>query len=167
MENFYQSLGYLILGSRLRRLSEYYLSKINRVYQQEGIEFDASWFPVFYLLSQHQPINILELSETMQVSHSAASQLITVLKKQGLVKAIQNSKDKRKQEISLTPTGEKLLKVLIPIWETINSCITNRIENDPASKGFLLALNSVEQHLQSISISEEIISHLKPIDKNI
>ena len=157
MKNFYQSLGYLILGSRLRRLSEYYLSEINLVYQQEGIEFDASWFPVFYLLSQHQPINILELSETMQVSHSAASQLITVLKKQGLVKATPNSEDKRKQEISLTPSGEELLKALIPIWETIDSSITNRIENGPVCKDFLAVLHGVELHLQSRSISDEII----------
>ncbi len=40
--NFYQNLGYLVLGSRLRRLSEAFLSEINRVYQNEGIDFDAS-----------------------------------------------------------------------------------------------------------------------------
>ena len=50
--NFYEELGYLVLGSRMRRLSEAFLSEINKTYQSAGISFDASWFPVFYLLSK-------------------------------------------------------------------------------------------------------------------
>jgi hypothetical protein len=78
--NLYEGLGYLVLGSRLRRLSENFLSEINQAYQQAGIDFDASWFPVFYLLSKNDALSIKELSEQTEVSHPAASQLISNLK---------------------------------------------------------------------------------------
>jgi DNA-binding MarR family transcriptional regulator len=167
MKDFYQSLGYLILGSRLRRLSEYYLSEINQVYAKKGIKFDASWFPVFYLLSQHQPINILELSETMQISHSAASQLITVLKKNELVKADKNKEDGRKQEITLTVKGSELLVTLTPVWESISNTMTQLIDTHLESKAFLNTLTSVEQQIQSKSLSERILTDKAKSDEQV
>ena len=56
--SFYHDLGFLIFGSRLRRMSEYYISEINKVYKENGIDFDASWFPVFYLLSRKEEVNL-------------------------------------------------------------------------------------------------------------
>jgi len=56
--NLYQRLGFLVLGSRLRRISDSFLSEITRAYQNEGIEFDASWFPVFYLLAENDSLSI-------------------------------------------------------------------------------------------------------------
>jgi DNA-binding MarR family transcriptional regulator len=159
--NFYQTLGYLIFGSRLKRLSEYFLSEINEVYRKEGIEFDASWFPVFYLLSQHQPVAIQELSEAMVVSHSAASQLVASLKNKGLVTSSKNAADARKQEISLTPKGEELLKRLLPVWDAINSTLTDKIENNKASKALLKTLTAAENILQEHSLSEHIVVRLK------
>jgi DNA-binding MarR family transcriptional regulator len=161
MMNFYQSLGYLIFGSRLKRLSEYFLSEINEVYKKEGIEFDASWFPVFYLLSEHQPVAIQELSETMVVSHSAASQLVTTLKNKGLVSSFKNPADGRKQEISLTQKGEELLKQLLPVWDAINATLTDKIENTKASKALLKTLTAAENKLQENSLAESITGYLK------
>jgi len=127
--NFYRELGFLIFGSRLRRLSEYFLSEINGVYAQEGIGFDASWFPVFYLLSKGKAVAIQELAETMIVSHSAASQLVGVLKARGLVKAARSLHDGRKQLIELTPNGDALLQRLIPVWEAINKTMEAKADH--------------------------------------
>ncbi len=108
--NFYQNLGYLVLGSRLRRLSEAFLSEINRAYQNEGIDFDASWFPVFYLLSKNGSLSIKELSDQTEVSHPAASQLITNLKNKKLVATNTCSDDGRRQLVQLTEKGKQLLQ---------------------------------------------------------
>lgn len=159
--NFYQSLGYLIFGSRLKRLSEYFLSEINEVYKKENIDFDASWFPVFYLLSQHQPVSILELSETMIVSHSAASQLVTTLKKKHLVFSSKNAADGRKQEIRLTVKGEELLKRLMPVWEAITDALIEKIESRKESKALLKVLSAAENALQEIPLAETIRKKLK------
>lgn len=159
--NFYQSLGYLIFGSRLKRLSEYFLSEINEVYKKENIDFDASWFPVFYLLSQHQPVSILELSETMIVSHSAASQLVTTLKRKDLVISSKNAADGRKQEIRLTVKGERLLIRLMPVWQAITESLTEKIESRRDSKSLLKVLSAVENTMQESPWAETIRKKLK------
>src|ERR1700712_809394 len=119
--NFYESLGYLVLGSRLRRLSESFLSEINKTYQAAGIDFDASWFPVFYLLSKNESLSIKELSDITGVSHPAASQLVTNLKNKRLLKTTTCANDGRRQLVQLTKAGHALLAQILPVWEAITS----------------------------------------------
>ena len=47
--NFYQDLGFLVFGNRLKRLANIFIQDINRIYKNHKIQFDASWFPVFYI----------------------------------------------------------------------------------------------------------------------
>ncbi len=116
--NFYEGLGYLVFGSRLRRLSESFLSEVNKTYQAAGIEFDASWFPVFYLLSQNESISIKDLSDTTGVSHPAASQLVTNLKNKKLLKTTTSADDGRRQNVQLTKSGRALLEQIMPVWDS-------------------------------------------------
>lgn len=103
--SFYPSLGYLVFGSRLRRLSEYFLMEVNKVYEQAGIPFDASWFPVFYLLSKQQPLPMIDISEQLEISHSAVSQMVTNLKKKGLLKTTPCKEDGRRQLVAFSKKG--------------------------------------------------------------
>ena len=163
--NLYQSLGYLVLGSRLRRLSESFLAEINRVYQNEGIDFDASWFPVFYLLSKNDALSIKELSEQIEVSHPAASQLITNLKNRGLVTSATCADDGRRQLVTLTDSGRKLLARILPMWEAISKAMTELIDTDPSSKQLLPAITALEKTFRSVNlaerISEKLVTELK------
>src|ERR1700759_3540993 len=127
--NFYESLGYLVLGSRLRRLSEAFLSEINKTYQAAGIEFDASWFPGFYLLSQNDSLSIQELSDTIGVSHPAASQLVTNLKSKKLLKPPTCADDGRRQLVQLTKAGHALLQKIMPVWEALSLTMEELITN--------------------------------------
>jgi DNA-binding MarR family transcriptional regulator len=155
--NLYQRLGYLVLGSRLRRLSESFLAEITRAYQQEGIEFDASWFPVFYLLSQNEALSIKELSEQTEVSHPAASQLVTNLKQKGLVASTTSKTDARKQLITLTPKGRALLEQVLPVWDAINISM-EKIAGKQSE--MLAAITSFEDALQAHNLSDHISQNL-------
>src|SRR5690606_41644183 len=64
-------------GSRLRRVSEYFIAEVNKVYEYHGIEFEAGWFPLFFLLSTREELSIKAISATLSVSHSASSQLVS------------------------------------------------------------------------------------------
>ncbi|QEC78668.1 MarR family winged helix-turn-helix transcriptional regulator [Mucilaginibacter ginsenosidivorax] len=166
--NLYQSLGYLVLGSRLRRLSEAFLAEINRVYQNEGIDFDASWFPVFYLLSKNDALSIKELSEQIEVSHPAASQLITNLKNRSLVTSATCADDGRRQLVTLTDSGRELLKQILPVWDAISQAMTQLVDTDAVSQQLLPAITAVENTFRSsnlsVVISEKLTAHLKPAD---
>jgi len=158
--NLYQSLGYLVLGSRLRRLSEGFLSEINRAYQNAGIDFDASWFPVFYLLSKNDNLSIKELSEQTEVSHPAASQLITNLKKRKLVTSVTCADDGRRQLVQLTDSGRELLQQILPMWDAVLSAMTELVNEDEACKELLPAIAALENAFRSVNLSERINNKL-------
>ena len=158
--NLYQSLGYLALGSRLRRLSESFLSEINRAYQNEGIEFDASWFPVFYLLSKNDALSIKELSEQTEVSHPAASQLITNLKNKSLVTSVTCNDDGRKQLVTLTNKGRALLNEVIPVWDAVLVAMDELVALEEESSHLLPAISALENIFKQNSLSDTISSKL-------
>jgi DNA-binding MarR family transcriptional regulator len=164
--NLYQSLGYLVLGSRLRRLSESFLAEINRAYQNEGIDFDASWFPVFYLLSKNDSLSIKELSEQTEVSHPAASQLITNLKNKGLVTSATCTDDGRRQLVQLTDNGRELLASILPIWDAILLAMDELLESEPACRQLLPSISALENTFKSANlaerISDKLANELKP-----
>ncbi|MVT10099.1 MarR family winged helix-turn-helix transcriptional regulator [Chitinophaga tropicalis] len=159
--SFYSSLGYLVFGSRLRRLSEYFLMEVNKVYEQAGIAFDASWFPVFYILSGQQPIPLIDIAEQLEVSHSAVSQLVTGLKKKGLVKTTPCPDDGRRQLVMLSKKGEELLKQVQPVWEAITTSMNQLANAHPQSRLLLEAVTQVEKAVQEEPLSARILALMK------
>jgi DNA-binding MarR family transcriptional regulator len=158
--NLYQGLGYLVLGSRLRRLSESFLAEINRAYQNEGIDFDASWFPVFYLLSKNNSLSIKELSEQTEVSHPAASQLISNLKSKNLVTSATCTDDGRRQLVQLTESGKELLTKILPIWDAILLAMNHLVINDPVCGNLLPSISALENAFKSVSLADRISNKL-------
>ncbi|SFE11165.1 DNA-binding transcriptional regulator, MarR family [Chitinophaga sp. CF118] len=156
--SFYSSLGYLVFGSRLRRLSEYFLMEVNKVYEQSGIAFDASWFPVFYILSKQQNIPLTDIAEQLEVSHSAVSQLVTSLKKKGLVITAPCPDDGRRQLVMLSKKGEDLLHEVQPIWKAITLAMTDLTEKQ---QQLLEAITQMEKAVQQEPLSTRIISSMK------
>jgi DNA-binding MarR family transcriptional regulator len=161
--NLYQSLGYLVLGSRLRRMSETFLAEINRIYQNEGIEFDASWFPVFYLLSKNDSLSIKELSEQTEVSHPAASQLITNLKNRELVETTVCADDGRRQLVQFTDKGRELLKQILPVWDAISNSMSELAESDQEIGEVLPAISALENFFRAYNLSGKVSEKLNPI----
>ena len=162
--NLYQNLGYLVLGSRLRRLSEAFLSEINRIYQNEGIEFDASWFPVFYLLSQNDSLSIKELSEKTEVSHPAASQLITNLKNRNLVETTADPEDARRQMVQFTEKGKALLQQIPPIWDAISASMTELAASNAQIENLLPAITAMEDTFREYDLSEKVGKKLNAVN---
>jgi DNA-binding MarR family transcriptional regulator len=156
--SFYSSLGYLVFGSRLRRLSEYFLMEVNKVYEQSGIAFDASWFPVFYILSEQQNIPLTDIAEQLEVSHSAVSQLVTGLRKKGLVNTAPCADDGRRQLVMLSEKGEALLQEVQPIWEAITLAMADVTRE---SKLLLESISQVEKAVQEEPLSARILSKIQ------
>src|SRR4249920_546038 len=142
--NFYQELGFLVFGSRLKRLGDTFINDVNSIYKDHKIEFDASWFPVFYILSQKKEVSIKEISDDLKVSHSAISQLISSLQQKGLIKSVVSKKDARHKTITFTPKGEKLLQKIRPVWNALEKAMEELVEESTHSKKILKALTTIE-----------------------
>src|SRR3954470_15746146 len=159
--NFYQSLGFLVFGSRLKRLSDTFLNDVNHVYRYHNISFDASWFPVFYILSQKHEVSIKEISNELNVSHSAVSQLITNLQERGLIKSVISKKDARHKAITFTSKGFKLLKKIKPVWNALQQAMEELANDNAQSKKILEALTAMEKSVQKAGVFVRVEKILK------
>jgi DNA-binding MarR family transcriptional regulator len=120
------------------------------------------------LLSKNDALSIKELSEQIEVSHPAASQLITNLKNRGLVTSATCADDGRRQLVTLTDSGRALLKQILPVWDAISQAMTQLVDNDAISQQLLPAITAVENTFRSSNlsavISEKLAANLKPAD---
>jgi DNA-binding MarR family transcriptional regulator len=158
--SFYQDIGLLVLGSRLKRLGDTFINDVNKIYRDHKIEFDASWFPVFYILSQRKEISIKEIADDLKVSHSAISQLTSSLQQKGLIKSVISKKDARHKAITFTVKGAKLLQKIKPVWKALEKAMNELVEESASSKKILKALTAIETGLQHKNFFERIDAHL-------
>lgn len=154
--SFYESLGYLVFGSRLRRLSEAFLADVNNIYEAHGLSFDAAWFPVFYILSGKEKVSIKDIADELGISHSSVSQLVSSLHQKGFIKTTTAGDDARKKVVAFTPKGKKLQQQVQPIWDAIKQAMEELTLEGMHSKYFLTAIAEIEQGLQRESVFDRV-----------
>jgi len=159
--NFYQSLGYLFFGTRLKRLSEVFLNDVNKIYKKHKISFDASWFPVFYLLSEHGEVSIRHISNELRISHSAASQMVSSLQQKGFIRSTVSKTDARHKAVTFTAKGQKLLQKVQPVWTALQKAMEELGNESIQSKKVLGALTALENNLQKDSVYERVQKKMK------
>ena len=159
--HFYQQTGVLFFGSRLRRISESFLADVNAVYKKHQIRFDAAWFPVFYMLSRQESLSIRDISRELEVSHSAASQLISKLQEKGLIRTSSDKEDGRKKVVSFTPKGQKLLLQVQPVWNAMQAAMQELLQESEHTTYLMQAIAETEAALRTQPIFNRIEKHLK------
>ncbi len=108
MSNFYSENGVMVLGSRLRQISER-LTQDNRIiYQAAGIDMEPRWFPVLTTLAQRGRLRAGELARHIRQSPAATSQVVAQLRRSGLVTAASDPEDGRSSLLALSPRGRRL-----------------------------------------------------------
>jgi len=153
--------GSLALASRLRRLLERLARDGRAVYRSLDLEFEPSWFPSFHLLSQHSPLSVVEIAEALGQSHPTVIQVVDEMTSRGLIVSRRDSRDRRRRELSLSPSGRALLDRLEPVWRAFAEAgteLTTEDEND-----FLSSLSKLEQALSRRSMIDRILEkNVKP-----
>lgn len=154
--NFYQSLGFLVFGSRLKRLGDTFLNEVSHIYKAHKIPFDASWFPVFYILSRRNEVSIKDIADELNTSHSAASQMVSNLEEKGLIKTTTAADDARRKVVSFTAKGSKLLLKIQPVWEALQQAMQELAQEGAHSVQILNALTELENNIQVTSLFERV-----------
>ncbi len=117
MEDVIGSLGYLAGATRFRRISEKLHTSGDKIYEEKGLPFKASWFSVFYSLARATtPLTVIDLAEKIGFTHITVKNVVQELAKAGLVKIAVNPADRRSKLTSHTAKGRKLLERLKPVW---------------------------------------------------
>lgn len=154
--SFYESLGFLVFGSRLRRLSEAFLADVNKIYAAHNLSFDAAWFPVFYILSRQETVSIKDIADELGISHSAVSQLVSSLQQKGVIKTTTAGDDARKKVVAFTARGKKLQQQVQPVWNALKEAMETLAQEGRHSKTILAAIADIEQGLQRESVFDRV-----------
>lgn len=118
-------LGELAIGSRLKRLSDYTMSEGEAIYKSYGLDFDPKCFPVYYALSENEKMGIMELAETLRLSHPAIIKLAKALEKKGYITSFKDEKDRRKRWLKLSEAGRAILPQMQLVWKDIAQSLSS------------------------------------------
>lgn len=157
-------LGPLAFGSRLRRISERLMRDVSAVYREQQVSFEARWFPVLYVLSEHAPMGVTEIARELGFTHPAVNQIAGSMARAGLVASSRDAGDERRRLLSLTEKGRRTAQQLKPLWETIGECTRELV--DQSGTELFAALETIEKSLDDRDMYVRIMERLgrPPLD---
>lgn len=107
--DFYEKVGGLALGSRLRRLSGQFTEDAAKLYSLYDVPLDPKWFPVFYTLSKVDHASVTEIAQEIGHSHPSVSQMVKEMARKGIVQTEKSQADARVNVVRLSETAKSLL----------------------------------------------------------
>ncbi|MFC3092589.1 GNAT family N-acetyltransferase [Alteromonas sediminis] len=158
MEDFFDELEELALGSRLKRLSDRMYAEAQSVYKNLNIPVQPKWFSLLALLYKKERISVVEAADSLQLSQPALSQFCKQLIAEGLAEFHSDKKDSRKRIIALTPKGWVTISNLHITWKGIERAAQDLCKE--ADNDFYQSLVKFEHALSRQSLLERSQSHL-------
>ncbi|WP_238412183.1 MarR family winged helix-turn-helix transcriptional regulator [Saccharothrix deserti] len=105
------------LGTRLRHLLDLLEGDVARVYTDLGLPgFRSRYTPVISLVNTGGPQSIRDLAATIGVTHSAVSQTVSQMRRDGLVE-LEPGDDARQRIVHLTDHALAILPILDAEWQ--------------------------------------------------
>ena len=126
--DFYDKIGKMALGSRLRRLSETLTDQAAEVYSIYGIDLQPKWFPVFYALSGGEKKSITQIAQEIGQSHPSVSTIVKEMTKNGVVETSSGTGDARKNYIKLSTKGAAINEQIQVQYLDVNEAVENTIK---------------------------------------
>src|SRR4051812_31390392 len=116
-------LGSLALGSRLKRLSERFMTEAAQIYAARQVSFEPRWFPLFSLVESEGPVAMGDAARKLGVTHAAVSQNAHDMLRRKLFIASKAANDERSTLLSLSASGRKLSKELQTLWLDLRGAV--------------------------------------------
>jgi DNA-binding MarR family transcriptional regulator len=142
------------LHTLLRRLDD----EIGAVYTDRGVEGVRTRF-VYPLvrLTHTGPLSIRELAESLGRTHSAMSQTVTAMRREGLVRTA-SGEDARTRRVTLTAKARALVPLLEAEWRATEESITEIDDELPYALSAVVA--DLERVLARRSLRERLVARL-------
>jgi DNA-binding MarR family transcriptional regulator len=115
-----QRLGYLALGTRMKRIGEALQAGVNDAFAARGIPVQPGQVAILVALSNAE-LTVGELVAELGLSQPGVSRSLGELTRRGLVGLAAGGKDRRVRSASLTAVGRELM-------ERIRSSLFRRVE---------------------------------------
>ena len=152
IEDVVKELGYLTLGTRLKRLGERLQAQTQVLLEHANVAIPASHFPLLAALERLGAMNVGELTEAVGMSQPGVTRLLDKLEAEGLVRSTQLADDRRVRTIALTKSGRQLIsRSQRTVWPTIEAAVADACTG-PAQP-LLAALAALEEALAAVPLS--------------
>jgi DNA-binding MarR family transcriptional regulator len=117
-------LGYLALGTRLKRLGERMQTDTQRILDEHGLAIPTAQFPFLAAIDQLGGSTIGELADAVGVSQPAATRTLAQLADGGFVAITTAADDQRRKLVVLAPRGAQLVAVAKrEVWPLIEASV--------------------------------------------
>jgi len=151
-EDIVKELGYLTLGTRLKRLGERLQSQTQLLLEAAGTEIPASHFPILAALDRLGALNVGDLTEAVGMSQPGVTRMLDKLEADGLVRSVQSAADRRVRTIELSKAGRQLISRSKRVaWPIIEAAVADACAG--GARSLLLALTALEEALAAAPLN--------------
>lgn len=117
MPDILQDLGYLALGSRLKRLAERLQADAAQIFEQNCFITQPSHFPLLAALDRYGPLTVSQAVSALGVSQPAVTRSLVGLVDMGLAETTVSEADRRQKSIALTQAGiDAVTRMKREVW---------------------------------------------------
>ncbi|WCT11976.1 bifunctional helix-turn-helix transcriptional regulator/GNAT family N-acetyltransferase [Mucilaginibacter jinjuensis] len=156
---FYNKVGRLALGSRMRRLTELHMDQASKVYALYNVEMQPKWFPVYYSLCNGEEKTITLIAQEIGHSHPSVSTIVKEMTKKGIVKESPYKGDGRKNYVMLTEKGLSFDERLQEQFMDVNTAIEEALAE--TQHNLWKAIEEWEYILEQRSLDKRVIDAKK------
>ncbi|MEM6294797.1 MAG: bifunctional helix-turn-helix transcriptional regulator/GNAT family N-acetyltransferase [Myxococcota bacterium] len=154
-EDILRDLGYLALGSRLKRLAERLQADAAKAHARLGYPMKPAQFPLLAALDRRGPLTVGQAVEALRVSQPSVTRTLGSLIALDLVETERDPDDSRLKRIRLTAEGDALVqRMKHELWPSIDAAAASLAEGPDGD--LLSLLNRVEDGMQQESLDARI-----------
>ncbi|MEO9275358.1 bifunctional helix-turn-helix transcriptional regulator/GNAT family N-acetyltransferase [Marinomonas sp. 5E14-1] len=157
-----QQFGVLTLGSRLKRLSDYLFTEVQEIYLQCDVPISSTYFPILRLLHGTGGLSVMEIAESLHLSHPAVSKQTVKMLKEDLLEKVADEDDQRRSLLSLSEKGLDAMNKVEPVLEEMKVVIEQF--TDFSSDNFMAGLAALEERVLSKGLANKVIDRLSPFN---
>ena len=126
VEDVVRALGFLCLGTRLRRIGERLQADTQRIMDEMGVPIQAGQFPLLAAIRRLGPLSIGELAEAVGITQPGVTRGSALLVTAGYLKTEHATDDQRRRVLSLTRKGHKLMEMAErQVWPRIENAVAD------------------------------------------
>lgn len=109
MSDIINEMGYIALGSRLRRLGEWLQADVQSLLSDEKILVQSSQLPILATLDKYKSCTVGMIVDSLGITQPGITRSLNNLRNEGLVAFKNDEKDLRVKRYFLTQAGNELI----------------------------------------------------------
>jgi DNA-binding MarR family transcriptional regulator len=152
-------LGYLCLGSRLKRLGERMQGSVAQLLAERGEAVQPAQLPILYALAREGAMTVGQIGAHVGISQPGVSRVAATLDAMGLIEQAPDPRDRRQRALMLTKAGHTLIDRLeTTFFPAVRESVAQACAGTDTD--FLDQLARIEAALEARPLAERIAAQL-------